>query len=233
MRTSVVQHALNVPREQLQDHTQPLGANTAPNGCARVVMVDDDPIVLEVLSIQLADAGYRDVIALSDSTRAMDLLKMSEPDLLLTDLRMPGINGFELLKQVRAEPRLAYLPVIVLTAVCDAQTKLAALDLGANDFLAKPVDSWELTLRLRNNLSLKAYQDQLALARTESEGLLLSILPGPVAERLKRGETVADLYEDASVLFADLAWSISPASPPGPILRKSWRCSTRSFTPST
>lgn len=171
----------------------------------RVMMLDDESTVIEILKIYLSDAGYEDIIATNDSARAMDLLRVATPDVLITDLMMPAVDGFEILRQVRADPRLSHIPVIVLTASTASSNKLRALELGATDFLAKPVDPSELVLRLRNNLAVKAYQDELQRAHQESDRLLLSILPAPVAERLKRGETdVADYFEAATVLFADL-----------------------------
>lgn len=75
---------------------------------------------------------------------------------------MPEVSGFDILSRMRADTEMKYTPVIVLTAASDAATKLKALELGATDFLAKPVDPSELTLRLRNTLAFKAYQDRLA-----------------------------------------------------------------------
>ncbi|NNM00629.1 MAG: response regulator, partial [Gammaproteobacteria bacterium] len=170
----------------------------------RIVIVDDDPTVLEVLSVHLEDAGFRHLVLIEDSTRAMDMLRAAHPDVLLTDLRMPRVSGFDLLQEVRADPDLGYLPVVMLTSDSDAETRLKALDLGVTDFLGKPIDPSELVLRLRNNLVVKAYQDQLAAARRESDRLLRNILPEPVANRLKRGESVADHFDEATVLFADL-----------------------------
>ncbi|MEQ1592680.1 MAG: EAL domain-containing protein [Thiobacillaceae bacterium] len=129
---------------------------------ARVMIVDDEPIMLDVLQAFLEDAGYSHFLTTEDSTRALDMLLKQRPDVLLMDLIMPGKSGFELLTEIRNEPLLRYLPVIVLTAASDSETKLQALELGATDFLSKPVDPSELSLRLRNALAFKAYQDQLA-----------------------------------------------------------------------
>ena len=129
---------------------------------ARVMIVDDEPIMIDVVQAFLEDAGYANFLTTEDSRQALDLMLHERPDVLLLDLLMPGKSGFELLNEIRAEPRLRYMPVIVLTAASDADTKLQALELGATDFLAKPVDPSELTLRLRNALAFKAYQDQLA-----------------------------------------------------------------------
>lgn len=129
---------------------------------ARVMIVDDEPIMIDVVQIFLEDAGYSHFITTDDSLQAMDLMLNQRPDLLLLDLIMPGKSGFELLAEIRSNPLLRYMPVIVLTAASDAETKLQALELGATDFLSKPVDSSELCLRIRNTLAFKAYLDQLA-----------------------------------------------------------------------
>ncbi|MGA7178785.1 MAG: EAL domain-containing protein [Thiobacillaceae bacterium] len=129
---------------------------------AKVMLVDDEPIMLDVVQAFLEDAGYSHFLTTDDSTQALDMLLKERPDVLLLDLVMPGKSGFELLTEIRGESTLRYMPVIVLTAASDSDTKLKALELGATDFLAKPVDPSELILRLRNALAFKAYQDQLA-----------------------------------------------------------------------
>lgn len=129
---------------------------------ARVMIVDDEPIMMDVVQAFLEDAGYSNFLTTDDSTTALDMMLKERPDVLLLDLIMPGKSGFELLAEIRSEPTLRYMPVIVLTAASDSDTKLQALELGATDFLAKPVDPSELNLRIRNALAFKAYQDQLA-----------------------------------------------------------------------
>ncbi|WP_220485916.1 EAL domain-containing protein [Psychromonas sp. SR45-3] len=133
---------------------------------AVIMMVDDEPILMEILQSFLEDEGYQNFINIEDSTLAMERLKLDQPDILLLDLKMPIVNGFDILKEVRAHDLLKRIPVIVLTSASDAATKLKALELGATDFLAKPVDASELGLRLRNTLTVKAYQDQLAFYDT-------------------------------------------------------------------
>ncbi|MFO7543375.1 MAG: EAL domain-containing protein [Thiobacillus sp.] len=129
---------------------------------AKVMIVDDEPIMMDVVQAFLEDAGYANFLTTDDSSQALDLMLKQRPDVVLLDLFMPGKSGFELLAQIRSEPILRYMPVIVLTAASDSETKLQALELGATDFLAKPVDPSELSLRMRNALVFKAYQDQLA-----------------------------------------------------------------------
>ncbi len=172
---------------------------------ATIVMVDDEPTITDVIQLFLEDAGYRKFISTNRSTEAMGLVAETNPDVVLLDLVMPDLSGFDILAAMRADTTFAHVPVIVLTSSTDAPTKLKALELGANDFLAKPVDPSELALRLRNHLALKAYQDRLRQEQQKADGLLLNILPAPVAARLKRGEsTIADYFDEVTVLFADL-----------------------------
>lgn len=127
-----------------------------------IMMVDDEPIMIELIQIFLEETGYQHFHGLSDSLKAVADVQEKEPDILLLDLVMPGKSGFEVLSELRADPKTKHLPIIVLTSSSDSETKLKALELGATDFLAKPVDQSELALRLRNTLTFKAYQDQLA-----------------------------------------------------------------------
>ena len=127
-----------------------------------VMMVDDEPITLEVVHSFLEDAGYQRIITLDDPTKALEMILSEKPDVLLLDLMMPGVSGFDILTLIRDDARLHHMPVIVLTAATDSATKLKALELGATDLLAKPVDASELVLRLRNTLAAKAYVDRIA-----------------------------------------------------------------------
>lgn len=129
---------------------------------ATIMMVDDEPITMEVAQAFLEDAGYRNFVLVEDSRQAMDRIYEHRPDIVLLDLMMPEVDGFEILAQIRRDSALNHLPVIMLTSSGDADTKLRSLDLGATDFLGKPVDPSELSLRVRNTLAAKAYLDQLA-----------------------------------------------------------------------
>jgi diguanylate cyclase len=129
---------------------------------AMVMIIDDEPIVIDVVQAFLEEAGYRRFIGVADPLKAIQAITENKPDVVLLDLLMPGLNGLDVLAAVRADPELRFIPVIVLTAASDAATKLKVLELGATDFLAKPVDASELTLRMRNSLAFKAYRDHLA-----------------------------------------------------------------------
>ncbi|MCC6611406.1 MAG: EAL domain-containing protein [Burkholderiales bacterium] len=127
-----------------------------------IMMIDDEPINIEVLQTFLRDAGYKKFVSTANPLEAIDLIAQHRPDVVLLDTVMPQMSGFEILKRMRNDDAQRHVPVIFLTPSTDSNTKLKALELGATDFLAKPVDSSELALRLRNTLSAKAYRDRLA-----------------------------------------------------------------------
>jgi putative two-component system response regulator len=139
-------------------------ASPHPDGIesAKIAIVDDEPINIKVVRKYLTGAGYTNIVTTTDSASAMEMLRRERPDVLLLDVMMPSVNGIEILQQVREDGQLQYLPVLILTASNDQQTKLTCLNSGANDFLAKPVDPNDLLPRLRNTLILKAHQDRLS-----------------------------------------------------------------------
>ena len=141
-------------RERTEDLKKLLGA--------LVMMVDDEPLTIEVTQFHLEEAGYTKFVATSDPRQALSLITERRPDVVLLDLIMPGMSGFEILSRMQQENMLKDMPTIILTSSTDSATKLKALELGATDFLAKPVDPSELVLRLRNTLASKAYRDRLA-----------------------------------------------------------------------
>ena len=129
---------------------------------AAIMMVDDEPIMLEIIQALLQDAGYSNFIPVERSSQSIRMVMQTNPDLLLLDLDMPEIHGYEVLSTIRSSTDYQHLPVIILTASTSPGDKLKALELGATDFLSKPVDASELVLRIRNTLFAKTYQDQLA-----------------------------------------------------------------------
>ena len=139
---------------------------------ARVMMVDDEPTTLDVLGSFLKEAGYRNLIATSEPRKALEMMAGERPDVVLLDLMMPEVSGFDILEAMRSDAGLQHIPIIVLTSYSGTEMKIQALELGATDFLAKPVDSSELTLRLRNTLAAKANFDRLKLA-LDNSGLAL------------------------------------------------------------
>ncbi len=127
---------------------------------AKVMMVDDEPLMTDLIQTHLEDEGYTNFVVTNDPCQALELLKREKPGVLLLDLMMPQVSGFDLLAAMRASSELRYTPVIVLTAATGADSKLRALRLGATDFLGKPVDASELVLRVRNTLAFQQYRER-------------------------------------------------------------------------
>jgi EAL domain-containing protein (putative c-di-GMP-specific phosphodiesterase class I)/AmiR/NasT family two-component response regulator len=122
---------------------------------ARIIVIDDEPANLSVLMELLRRKGLRNVHAISDSNEALAYITDNDPELVLLDLHMPGVDGYELLTALRERAGGSYLPVLVLTADTTHQAINRALDLGARDFVTKPFDLDEVTLRVRNLLETK------------------------------------------------------------------------------
>jgi diguanylate cyclase (GGDEF)-like protein len=128
---------------------------------ASIMMVDDEPVILETLENLLEDAGYKNFVSTADAKKAIELMQNTKPDIVLLDVMMPEVSGLEILESMELDDELQYIPSIIITAATDAETKLRALELGATDVLNKPVDPSELALRVRNTLATKANQDRL------------------------------------------------------------------------
>lgn len=128
---------------------------------AKIMIVDDEPVTIMIVQKYLKDVGYGALVTTSDPSEAIAMMVREEPDLAIFDVVMPQINGLDLLTSVRCCKQLEHTPIIILTASTDAGTKLLALDRGATDVLAKPVDPSELVLRIRNTLVVKAHRDSL------------------------------------------------------------------------
>jgi putative two-component system response regulator len=118
----------------------------------KILVVDDEPANVALLEDILAENSYSRVECVSDSTLVMDRCKTLRPDLVLLDLMMPPPDGFAILESLRLDSEETFLPVVVLTADTNEQTKRRALDTGATDFLLKPFDHVEVALRIRNLL---------------------------------------------------------------------------------
>jgi putative two-component system response regulator len=128
---------------------------------AKILIVDDEPINVKVCQKYLHELGYKKCIGLTDSTRTIAVILEERPDVIILDVMMPIVSGVDVLKLIRRHDELAHLPVLILTASADRTTKLTVLNLGATDFLTKPIDPSEMAPRVRNVLSVKRYHDSL------------------------------------------------------------------------
>lgn len=165
---------------------------------ARVLVVDDQPANTALIHRLLARAGITEVREVNDSREVQALLAEFDPDVVLLDLRMPHVDGFEVLRQVQRYAAGSYLPVMVITADDSRSSLQQALSMGAHDYLQKPFDATELTLRVRNVLmtrmavlelrrSRALLNDRLDVFEPELSGLL----EGPETVRASVAEVIA------------------------------------------
>lgn len=190
----------------------PVTPTAPPLGGGRILVVDDDPGHRDLLARRLQQQGYT-VTEAVDGAAALRLLRAQEFDLLLLDLLMPGLSGDQVLAELKADPARRHLPVIMLSALDELDSVVRCILMGAEDYLAKPLNA--VLLRARIDACLEksrlrhqeaAYLSALETERHRSESLLLNVLPGPIADRLKRGESpIVDSLPSVTVLFADVA----------------------------
>jgi putative two-component system response regulator len=128
---------------------------------ATILIVDDEPKNVKLLEAYLKPEGYITQTATSGEA-ALAMVAHETPDLILLDIMMPGIDGLQVAGKLKADPATKVIPIIMVTALNDRDSKLAALNMGAEEFLNKPVDRAELWVRVRNLLRLKEYNDFLA-----------------------------------------------------------------------
>jgi putative two-component system response regulator len=129
---------------------------------SRIMIIDDEAVNIQIVQAYLEEEGFSEFLTTTRSDRAVEMIRAEKPEIVLLDVNMPMVSGLEILETMRLDSELKQIPAIVLTASSDPQVKLKALRLGASDFLAKPIDPSELTLRVQNVLSVKAYQDHLS-----------------------------------------------------------------------
>jgi adenylate cyclase len=168
---------------------------------ARVLAVDDKPENIRLLEAILVPAGY-EVIGATSGEDALAKVKASPPDMILTDIVMPVMNGYELCRRLRADPATAFLPIVTVTA-SGAEEKKEALEAGADDYVAKPFDKTELLARVRSLLRLKGYHDTIERQKAE-----LSRFISPQIADLITSDEGAKLLEghrrQITVIFCDL-----------------------------
>lgn len=139
---------------------------------SRILIIDDQPANLRLLEDLLAREGFVNVVSTTESLRALNLYAAFDPDLILLDLMMPGMDGYAVLEQLaRQRAPNDFRPVLVLTADATTEAKRRALSLGAKDFLTKPFDAIEAMLRVWNLLETRMLYKRLQ-ALTPGEPLL-------------------------------------------------------------
>ncbi len=190
-----------------------------------VLVVDDEPANSRLLAEYLAEAGLT-VLTASSGLKAIELAQQQLPDLILLDVVMPGIDGFETCRRLKAEEATMDIPIIFATSLARTAEKVKGFRIGAVDYITKPFQLDEVLARVSAHLTIRALQRSLqeqnaqlqreimvrrrtesALRRSQkqSEQLLLNILPQGIVQRLKENPgSIAHQFGDVTVLFADI-----------------------------
>jgi adenylate cyclase len=207
--------------ESLLKAVRPLAAekDLAAVRPSRILVVDDNASNRDLLARRLQRQGHT-VFQAEDGAGALTLIEKEAFDLVLLDLIMPGINGYDVLTLLKRDPRFRDIPVIMISALSELTSIVRCIEAGADDYLAKPFDPTLLRARVGSSLDKKHMRDReremvkaLRIEKERSEQLLLNILPQAIVTRLNRDETIiADQLSDVTILFADLIGFTSLAS---------------------
>lgn len=139
---------------------------------SKILVVDDEPANLRLVEKILQNAGYQHVDLVSDSRKAVDTYLQQESDLILLDLNMPNLDGYEVMQKLQALNQEVLAPIMVLTAQQAREFRIRALDLGARDYICKPFDQIELLARVRNLLQAHRFEQSLHARKGELERLV-------------------------------------------------------------
>ena len=178
---------------------------------SRILIVDDTDATRELLARRLGREGHH-VFEVANGRAALQRVARENFDLVLLDMMMPDLNGYEVLSRLKADVRFRHIPVIVISALDEIDSVVRCIEAGAEDYLSKPFDP--VLLRARIGACLEKVRlresEQVALAelkaeKERSETLLRNILPQSIIPRMHRGEApIADRFHDVTILFSDI-----------------------------
>lgn len=186
---------------------------------ARFLVADDSSLMRMALTRSLKNLGFEDISAVPNGKEAIARLLAESFDLVLLDIEMPEMNGFEVLEVLKSK-QISDVPVIVISGGSDAEDAIRCIEMGAEDYLPKSFNPVLLRARVMNSLNKKRLRDRdklrletirrqherVSREKELSENLLLNILPLEISERLKSGEEIiADAHDSVTILFADLS----------------------------
>ena len=176
-----------------------------------ILVVDDNRLNRLKLSRGLEQQDH--IVATAENgQQALDMIRAHSFDLVLLDIVMPEMDGYQVLERVKGDNTLRDIPVIVISAIDEMDSVVRCIEMGAEEYLPKPFNPVLLKARIGASLEKKRLRDQeqaylwqLQLEQEKSEQLLLNILPKPIADRLKQGQgIIADSFTEVTVLFADI-----------------------------
>ena len=178
----------------------------------RILVVDDNEDNRYTLTRRLQREGWTDLATAENGREALTLVAKERFDLVLLDIMMPEINGYEVLKQLKTDPATRDIPVLMISALSEFESVVRCIELGAEDYLPKPFNPALLRARVRACLEKKRLHDQELSYLTEidhqrrrAEALLHAILPSQAVDELEQSQTVSPRrHEDVVVFFADI-----------------------------
>jgi class 3 adenylate cyclase len=186
---------------------------------ARILVVDDTPMNLKLLEGVLTGHGY-EVVTAASGAGALERVRDDQPDLVLLDVVMPEMSGYEVCRRLRADEATRLLPIVMVTALDPGQERVKGIEAGADDFLTKPINQPELLARVRSLLRVKALHDELAelnrtleqrvqdqVAQLERLGRLRRFFSPQLAELIVAGDAADPLKShrrEVTVVFLDL-----------------------------
>ncbi len=138
----------------------------------KILIVEDDPDISELIHFNLEKAGYQTVRA-EDGEQALRLTQKHQPDLILLDLLLPGLNGLEVCRRLKRDPAVQHIPIMMVTAKGDEMDRVVGLELGADDYVVKPFSIREIILRIQKLLDRR--EKQAASSFLKADSLLLDL----------------------------------------------------------
>ncbi|RPJ07388.1 MAG: two-component system response regulator [Spirochaetaceae bacterium] len=165
-----------------------------------ILVVDDQPQNIELLEAHLVPEGYG-IISAASGEDALKKLDGNQIDLMLLDVMMPGMDGFEVIRRVRKDTKHGLLPIILVTALRETEDRIKGIEAGCDDFISKPFDKMELFARVRSLLKVKAYNDLMSDYQKELE-----------SEVTRRTEELKQAFEKIKAASLDTIYRLSMAS---------------------
>ena len=170
-----------------------------------ILVVDDNKNNLDLMLVTLSEKNYR-LLAATSGERALKIASKVVPDLILMDIQMPGMDGYETTRKIKATPELEHIPVLFLSALNDLDNVVRCFEAGGVDYISKPFRKEELLARVDTHLSLKHLRSQISDDRDKISYILHNILPSYIVDQLKAGQKPEpQRVEDAVVLFTDFS----------------------------
>ena len=206
---SELSEAMATAKRILDDIQPVITEDLKPDERGNILVVDDIDVNRDLLARQLTRQGH--IVTVAEGGRqALALMRQNNFDLVLLDLMMPEISGLDVLKFMKGDDLLRDMPVIVISALEEQDSAIRCIEAGAEDYLTKPINPTLMGARIRAGLDKvrirhleNDYRNDLEAEKKKFEALLLNILPRPIIDRLAAGETIADTFDNVTVLFSD------------------------------